>query len=155
MRHGRFDVIHTHDFYTNIFGMAAAALARVPVRVASRRETEGLRCGAKKRLADLVVGEYHDGAGAGEARKYFETKFQRREIPQDVPTFKLGNTIWVCELMKQLQEMKAKLKVLIAEQEELSNVRSRPSTSEKLCPQCGGRGHSATNCPTEREYLPH
>lgn len=33
------DVVHTHDFYTNIFGMAAAALARVPVRIASRRET--------------------------------------------------------------------------------------------------------------------
>ena len=44
------EVVHTHDFYTNIFGMAAAAWARVPVRVASRRETEGLRCGAKKRL---------------------------------------------------------------------------------------------------------
>jgi len=33
------DVIHTHDFYTNVFGMAAAALARVPVRIASRRES--------------------------------------------------------------------------------------------------------------------
>jgi glycosyltransferase involved in cell wall biosynthesis len=33
------DVIHSHDFYTNIFGMAGAALARVPVRIASRRET--------------------------------------------------------------------------------------------------------------------
>lgn len=44
------DVVHTHDFYTNIFGMAAAALARVPVRVASRRETEGLRGRIKKRL---------------------------------------------------------------------------------------------------------
>jgi L-malate glycosyltransferase len=33
------DVVHTHDFYTNIFGMAGAALARVPVRVASRRES--------------------------------------------------------------------------------------------------------------------
>jgi glycosyltransferase involved in cell wall biosynthesis len=43
-------VVHTHDFYTNIFGMAAAALARVPVRIASRRETEGLRSEAKKRL---------------------------------------------------------------------------------------------------------
>ena len=28
------DVVHTHDFYTNIFGMAAAGLARVPVRIA-------------------------------------------------------------------------------------------------------------------------
>jgi L-malate glycosyltransferase len=33
------DVIHTHDFYTNVFGMAAGALARVPVRIASRRES--------------------------------------------------------------------------------------------------------------------
>lgn len=33
------DVVHAHDFYTNIFGMAGAALARVPVRIASRRET--------------------------------------------------------------------------------------------------------------------
>jgi len=33
------DVVHAHDFYTNIFGMAGAALARVPARIASRRET--------------------------------------------------------------------------------------------------------------------
>lgn len=32
-------VLHTHDFYTNIFGMAAGALARVPVRIASRRQS--------------------------------------------------------------------------------------------------------------------
>jgi glycosyltransferase involved in cell wall biosynthesis len=33
------DVVHSHDFYTNVFGMAGAALARVPVRIASRRES--------------------------------------------------------------------------------------------------------------------
>ena len=33
------DVVHAHDFYTNVFGMAGAALARVPVRIASRRES--------------------------------------------------------------------------------------------------------------------
>ena len=33
------DVVHTHDFYTNVFGMAGAALARVPARIASRRES--------------------------------------------------------------------------------------------------------------------
>jgi L-malate glycosyltransferase len=33
------DLVHTHDFYTNVFGMAGAALARVPVRIASRRES--------------------------------------------------------------------------------------------------------------------
>lgn len=39
LRDLRIDVIHTHDFYTNIFGMTAGALARVPVRIASRRES--------------------------------------------------------------------------------------------------------------------
>ena len=33
------DIVHTHDFYTNIFGITGAALARVPVRIAARRES--------------------------------------------------------------------------------------------------------------------
>jgi glycosyltransferase involved in cell wall biosynthesis len=41
-------LVETHDFYTNIFGMAGAALARVPVRIASRRETDGVRTTAQK-----------------------------------------------------------------------------------------------------------
>lgn len=32
-------IVQTHDFYTNIFGMSAAFYARVPVRIASKRET--------------------------------------------------------------------------------------------------------------------
>ena len=39
LRRHEIDVVHAHDFYTNIFGMAAAGLARVPVRIASRRES--------------------------------------------------------------------------------------------------------------------
>jgi glycosyltransferase involved in cell wall biosynthesis len=42
------DIIQTHDFYTNIFGMAAARLARVRVRIAARRETTGWRTPAQK-----------------------------------------------------------------------------------------------------------
>lgn len=41
-------LVETHDFYTNIFGMTGAALARVPVRIASRRETDGVRTSAQK-----------------------------------------------------------------------------------------------------------
>lgn len=41
-------LVETHDFYTNIFGMAGAALGRTPVRIASRRETEGVRTPAQK-----------------------------------------------------------------------------------------------------------
>ena len=44
------DVVHTHDFYSNIFGMAGAALARVPVRIASRRESAARASG--KRLVE-------------------------------------------------------------------------------------------------------
>src|SRR5262249_13022282 len=32
LRESNIKLLHTHDFYTNVFGMAAAALARVPVR---------------------------------------------------------------------------------------------------------------------------
>ncbi|MGD0291056.1 MAG: tyrosine--tRNA ligase [Candidatus Binataceae bacterium] len=57
---------------------------------------------AKKRLATSIVEEYHDAAAARTARQYFETKFQRREIPQDVPVYRINEALWVCELMKQL-----------------------------------------------------
>jgi tyrosyl-tRNA synthetase len=57
---------------------------------------------AKKRLATTIVEEYHDAAAARTARQYFETKFQRREIPQDVPVYRINEALWVCELMKQL-----------------------------------------------------
>jgi len=46
----KIEVVHTHDFYTNIFGMAAARLAGVPARIASKRETEGFRSPMQKRL---------------------------------------------------------------------------------------------------------
>lgn len=39
LKEKQIEVVHTHDFYTNIFGMAAARLARVPVRIASRRQS--------------------------------------------------------------------------------------------------------------------
>ncbi len=48
LRRWRIDVLNTHDFYTNVFGMAAGWLARVPARIASMRETDGLRTGAQR-----------------------------------------------------------------------------------------------------------
>jgi glycosyltransferase involved in cell wall biosynthesis len=39
LKRHQIDVVHTHDFYTNVFGMAGAALAHVPARIASRRES--------------------------------------------------------------------------------------------------------------------
>jgi tyrosyl-tRNA synthetase len=72
-------------------------------------ELAGIKSGAmhpmeaKKRLATTIVEEYHDAAAARTARQYFETKFQRREIPKDVPVYRINEALWVCELMKQLQ----------------------------------------------------
>jgi len=45
----RVDIVHTHDFYTNILGMAAGKLAGVPVRIASMRETGGMRSNSQLR----------------------------------------------------------------------------------------------------------
>jgi glycosyltransferase involved in cell wall biosynthesis len=56
------DVVHTHCFYTNIFGMTAAALSQVCARVTSKGETEGFRTHMQKvaerfafRLAHRVI----------------------------------------------------------------------------------------------------
>jgi glycosyltransferase involved in cell wall biosynthesis len=46
LRENRIDVIQTHDFYTNVFGMIAGRMASVPVRIAAKRET-GTKTGAQ------------------------------------------------------------------------------------------------------------
>ncbi|HEY0100192.1 MAG TPA: glycosyltransferase [Pyrinomonadaceae bacterium] len=63
LRERAIDIVETHDFYTNIFGMTAAALARTPrARIASRRETDGTKTRKQKwvqqrafTLADAIV----------------------------------------------------------------------------------------------------
>jgi glycosyltransferase involved in cell wall biosynthesis len=50
LREREIDIVQTHDFYTNVFGMAAATLARVPVRVAAKRETGGMRTPSQERV---------------------------------------------------------------------------------------------------------
>lgn len=58
----RIEIVHSHDFYSNIFGMSGSALAGVRGRIASRRETTGTRSVTQKavergafRLAHTVV----------------------------------------------------------------------------------------------------
>lgn len=62
LRENKVDIVHTHDFYTNVFGMLAATLARTPMKIASKRETGGMRSRQQIRvenfafkLADAVV----------------------------------------------------------------------------------------------------
>jgi L-malate glycosyltransferase len=44
------NVVHTHCFYTNIFGMVSAFLAGVPARITSKGETDGFRTPMQKRV---------------------------------------------------------------------------------------------------------
>ncbi len=63
-----------------------------------------IRWKAKKRLASTVVEEYHGALRwrPRRAQNYFESKFQRREVPTNVPVYRIAEDIWICELMKQL-----------------------------------------------------
>jgi glycosyltransferase involved in cell wall biosynthesis len=61
LRERKISVIHTEGFYTNVFGILGAALARVPVRVGFRGDTSGWRTPAQNfverstfRLASVV-----------------------------------------------------------------------------------------------------
>lgn len=42
------EIVHSHDFYTNIFGICAASLANVKVKITSKRETGGMRSRLQK-----------------------------------------------------------------------------------------------------------
>ncbi|MEP6703490.1 MAG: glycosyltransferase, partial [Acidobacteriota bacterium] len=61
IRENDIQIIQTHDFYTNVFGMLAGFLARVPARIAAKRET-GMRTRGQRfverrafSMADRVV----------------------------------------------------------------------------------------------------
>lgn len=56
LKQNQIDLIHTHDFYTNVFGMLTARLAGVRCRIASKRETEGMRTANQDRLERFVFG---------------------------------------------------------------------------------------------------
>jgi glycosyltransferase involved in cell wall biosynthesis len=49
IRENEIDVVHTHCFYTNIFGMTGGFLAGVRARITSKGETDGFRTPLQKR----------------------------------------------------------------------------------------------------------
>lgn len=53
LRAKQIKLVHTHDFYTNIFGLAAAELARTSI-LTSKRETGGMRSSAQDRIEGLA-----------------------------------------------------------------------------------------------------
>ena len=59
LKSARIDILHTHDFYTNVFGMSGGVLARLPVRVASMRETSGMRSAAQAHVQRFLYSLSH------------------------------------------------------------------------------------------------
>lgn len=48
LRENKIELVQTHDFYTNVFGMLGARLAGISARVAAKRETAGMRSKSQK-----------------------------------------------------------------------------------------------------------
>jgi tyrosyl-tRNA synthetase len=62
----------------------------------------------KKALAEEVVARFH-GAKAGEAaREYFETRFQKRQVPKNVPQFAAPERVGICQLLVDLKFARSK-----------------------------------------------
>ncbi|MCY7348274.1 MAG: glycosyltransferase [Pyrinomonadaceae bacterium] len=56
IRENKIEIVHTHDFYTNVFGILAARMAKVNLKVASKRETGGMRSKAQKIIEKRIFG---------------------------------------------------------------------------------------------------
>ncbi len=54
LRENQIAVVHTHDFYTNVFGVLAAKFAGVKVKIASKRETGGMRSELQKKIEKQI-----------------------------------------------------------------------------------------------------
>ncbi|MBX7172021.1 MAG: glycosyltransferase [Pyrinomonadaceae bacterium] len=65
----KIQIIHTHDFYTNIFGMVAASISGVKVKIASKRETGGMRSKGQKVAEKLAFGRANAIVANAEAVK--------------------------------------------------------------------------------------
>lgn len=75
LRENKIEIIHTHDFYTNIFGMFAAQLASVPLAIASKRETGGMRSKWQKRIEKFAFRQANAIVANAEAvKKYLITE---------------------------------------------------------------------------------
>ena len=85
-RRERIAVVQTCDLYANIFGLPGAALARVPVRIGSRRELNPDKTPAQIRLQRLA---YRSAtkvvANSLAARKILETEGLARQSIAVIP----------------------------------------------------------------------
>ncbi len=82
LRAEKIEIIHTHDFYTNIFGMLAAQIIKVPLAIASKRETGGMRSKMQRRIEKFAFRQANAIVVNSEAvKKYL--------ISEGIPTEKI------------------------------------------------------------------
>lgn len=79
LRDNRIDIIHTHDFYTNVFGMTAATLAKVPARIASKRETGGMRSRTQEFVEKIAMKRAHAIVANSESTRDYLGSFVREK----------------------------------------------------------------------------
>lgn len=77
------DVVQTHDYYTNLFGMVSASLAGTAVRIASLREISGVRTRAQSQLERVAFILAHAVVVNGEA-------VRRHAIKVGIPPTKIA-----------------------------------------------------------------
>jgi glycosyltransferase involved in cell wall biosynthesis len=82
LRAQKIDLLQTNDFYTNIFGMTAGFLAGVPVRIASRRETGGMRTAAQTQLQKVAYSLAHQIVANSDSvrRKLIDEGIKRERV---------------------------------------------------------------------------
>lgn len=73
LRRQQIQILQTHDFYTNIIGMTAGWWARVPVRIAGKRETGGLRSPRQEMVERRAFARAHAVVVNAEAVGHFLT----------------------------------------------------------------------------------
>jgi len=56
IKESNIEIVHTHDFYTNVFGILAARMAKVKLKIASKRETGGMRSKQQKIVEKRIFG---------------------------------------------------------------------------------------------------
>lgn len=117
----RIDVVQTHDFYSNVFGIIAARLAGGRIAVAAKRETSGVRTRAQDivekfifGLADKVV------VNADAVRRYLEirgmatSKLELIYNGVDVSRFDLASANQTVESASVISKAGTKLITMVA-----------------------------------------
>lgn len=123
IKENNIEIVHTHDFYTNIFGIAAARLANVNLKIASKRETSGMRSKAQKFIEKKIFGTADAIIANSEAVKNYliadgisNEKIQVIYNGLDLERLKPQQTDWrtICEELNLPTDKKIKFVTLVA-----------------------------------------